>query len=181
MISGARYHLEPTCIEHDLFIFDLLSLSFSKMDVISASYKLFSEGFFLDFWLSLIFFWTTGLRIWVLKFFSSWYFLGIDLANPRSQILILQSCDKSIFADLISRCIIFASCKNAIAQKLWYRTFRRWSWVKAILCLISWSTSVPICSITMQNWSILLSSKFGWRTSYSLGMNPFSSFRSSFL
>ena len=101
--SGARYHLEPMCIEVHLLKAFLLPKSVCSQ----ADIKVFSAATFcLNFMLA------RSLKHMLLKPARSEHAFGIVRDNPKSQILALQSDVMSMLADFKSLCITLASCMN---------------------------------------------------------------------
>lgn len=147
--SGARYHLEPTCIETHLLIFFLLFLSSTKCWLILS---------FNYYWLlTLLFPWSyrkCSLIAIELEFSIFMQVWGKLLDNPKSHILALQSDVIRMLADLRSLCITLASCIKANEQSALYINFLRWPSLNSIWFLRSWSRSDSMYSITMQMWFI---------------------------
>jgi hypothetical protein len=110
MISGERYHLDPTRFERLLFLFYRViceKVSFVEMACLSlVSFELCVS---------------LALRIESLTRFElplpePIQLLGNVLASPKSQILTLKSLSITMFEGLMSLWIILTECRNLTAQ-----------------------------------------------------------------
>lgn len=151
LISGARYHLEPTWFDMLLFLEHLWSMVWVSLAAIFCFNSLVSSI------PNLI---TPSRSLFVLPDPCPIALSGSDLAKPKSQSLIWQFSSIRIFAGLISRCKMLAECKNFIAVSRLYSVATVWSMLKSFFSYIKVVLRSPyIKSITINRprWPWFLS------------------------
>jgi hypothetical protein len=105
-ISGALYHLEPTCKDINLFWFFLLGLSSSKiLERVASCYSTVSVRLI------------SSLSFNELRLSDEVTLPGSDLAKPKSQTFTWHLLSSRMFAGLMSLCIMLQKCTNEIAKR----------------------------------------------------------------
>ena len=165
-ISGARYHLEATWLDIDLFLF--VDRSFSDLSFLEIkSLILSSSSWYL---------WREFLTLVVLPDPLPRQLSGRVRDRPKSQILIWQSLLIKILPGLRSRWIIFPRWSDFKAHNKLYNISLTWLSVKLDFepILITFLRSDSSCSITRKTClRVVVSSArpSGTITSRSCGMN----------
>lgn len=105
-ISGALYHLEPTC--NDIYLFWFFLLGLSSRSLFASNYSRFPT-------LSPLGISPLSLAV-LIESLNVVTLYGRLLASPKSHILTWHFESRRIFAGLISLCITLQKCKNEMAM-----------------------------------------------------------------